>query len=204
MLRSAVFGSCTLVVMDQSVNPYAPPKHDEPDVAARPTGDAARFEAIRREHLNAEANIKGLGIVLYLGAAGLIMTGLPGLAADVLFGSLSILIGGVMALSAYWLRRFDRRGRMIFSIIVALGVLGMVLRGAGPEPAAYQLGRMLWPMLFLLVLWAQKASTVMTPHYRDVVVPATPHIEYKPSPVFLVFIGLVVLLIVAVIAAAAM
>lgn len=189
--------------MHQSINPYAPPQHDGPDSTSRLNGDSARLEAIRREHINAETNVKGLGILLYLGAAGLIMTGLAGFATDARAGAVNVFLGGVLGLSAYWLRRLDRRGRLVYSFIVALGVAGTLLDG-GPEPLSYRLGRMFWPLLFLAIIWGAKASTVMTPHYRDVVIPATPHVKHKTSPLVIVLLVLLVLLIVAAIVAGAL
>jgi hypothetical protein len=187
--------------MDQSTNPYAPPKHDDVESAARPTGEvAARMEVIRREHLNAETNVKGLGFLLYLGAAGLIIGGLATVAGDALTGSLSFVVGAALILSGYWLRRLDRRGRLVYSIIATLGVVSMLLAGAGSEALSYQLGRMFWPLLFLAVIWSAKASTVMTPHYRDVVIPATPHIKYKVSPVLLVLLVLLIAVVIMVLA----
>lgn len=184
-------------------NPYAPPKHDESNFSARPNdGSTAHLEAIRREHLNAEANVKGLGILLYLGAAGLLMTGLVSLGLDV-FGWLSVALGVMLGLSGYWLRRFDRRGRLLYSIVVAIGVVAVLLGDAGPQELPIQLGRMFWALLFLAVIWSGKGSTVMTPHYRDVVIPATPHVKRKTSPVLVVLLGLLVLAIVVLIIVAA-
>jgi hypothetical protein len=47
-------------------------------------------------------------------------------------------------------------------------------------------------VLMVALLWWGKASVVMAPHYREVVVPATPHIKYKTSPLVIV-LGLLLL-----------
>jgi hypothetical protein len=199
LLPHSQASSCTILVMHDSINPYAPPKHDDSGPVERPTdGATAHYEAIRRAHINAETNIKTLGILLFIGAGGLAITGFATLVStDVLYGMLSIILGGALGLSAYWLRRLDRRGRWIYSGLVALGVIN-VLMDASPAQFSFQLGRLFWPILFLAVIWANKASTVMTPHYRDVVIPATPHVKRKTSVVLIVLLVVLVLVLIAV------
>jgi hypothetical protein len=186
--------------MEPSANPYAPPKHDEP-FAVRPTdGSIAELEAIRRAHINAETNVKGLGVLIYIGAAAMILTALRIATVDAMIALLSLVFGGVLGLSAYWLRRLDRRGRLVYTIVVALGFVSMLFE-IGSETFAGQLGRTLWSLLFLAMVWSRKASTVMTPHYRDVVIPATPHVKRKTSPVLIVLLVLLLLGLVVVIVA---
>lgn len=188
--------------MDQNTNPYAPPKYDEAPSGPRPSGVAAtQLEAIRREHINAETNVKTLGFLLYLGAFGLILGGLAQLTNDPLVGALNLALGAALGVSGYWLRRFDRRGRLVYTIFVALAIVAAFAAGKPAGSAAYQLGRLFWPLLFLAVLWSSKATTVMTPHYRDVVIPATPHVKRETSVVLIVLLVLLVLMVAAVIVA---
>jgi hypothetical protein len=63
---------------------------------------------------------------------------------------------------------------------------------------------LLWPLLALgLVVWSNKATTVMSAHYRDVVIPATPQVQHRVSPKFVFVMFLMLLLIAASIFAAA-
>jgi hypothetical protein len=170
-------------------NPYAPPKHDAPAA----TGDP-ELEAIRRKHINTETNVKTLGIPLCLGAVMLILGVVERAGADPIAALVSCALGGALVLGGYWLWRLDPRGRMVYTVLVALGFGTAMFRCAGdltPYQEGYEFGRTLWPIAMLAILWVEKASTVMTPHYRDVVIPATPHVKRKMPPVLALLLGLI-------------
>jgi hypothetical protein len=174
-------------------NPYAPPKHDGPAA----TGDSA-LEAIRRAHINAETNVKTLGFLLYLGAASSIIGGLRSLEIDLVGALMSIGFGGAFGVAGYWLRRLDARGRNLYTAALVLSIGRVMLSGdlmhAGMGVAV---GTLAWPILLLAIVWMEKAGTVMTPHYRDVVIPATPHVKRKTS-VLVIVLGVILLGLLAV------
>ena len=62
--------------------------------------------------------------------------------------------------------------------------------------SAYLAGRatggMVLPVIALVILWSKPSETVFTEHYRNVVVPATPHIKHR-SVLALVVLGLLLL-----------
>jgi hypothetical protein len=171
-------------------NPYAPPKHDGP----ASTGNS-EFEAIRREHINAETNVKTIGALCYLGAASSIYNGMKTLEIDPVVGLISVVLGGAVAWGGYWLRRLDRRGRTAYTVVTALGMLSSLVfeRDVIKETPGALLIAFAWPMILLAILWVEKASTVMTPHYRNVVIPATPHIQRKTS-VIVIVLGVILIL----------
>jgi hypothetical protein len=185
-----------LVAMSHAPNPYAAPKHD--DTAPVVSGEVAAHEATRREHINAETNVKTIGFLLYLGAFSCLVNGLPRLTSDLVGGMVLVVVGAAMGWGGYWLRRLDPRGRTIYTVLAAILVVGTLARNT--DNLAYQLGRMFWPLLLIALLWGRKAGVVLTPHYREVVVPATPHVKYKTSPwviaLGLVLIGVLILFIV--------
>lgn len=185
-----------LVAMSPAANPYAPPKHEY--TAPVVSGEAAAHEATRREHLNAETNVKSIGFLLYLGAFFCLVTGLPQVTSDPVGGMVLVAEGAALGFAGYRLRRLDPTGRALYSVIAALQI---VLTLAMNDIEPYLLGRLFWPMLMVALLWGRKASVAMTPHYREVVVPATPHIKYKTSPLVIVLglllIGLLILAVVA-------
>jgi hypothetical protein len=172
--------------MSPAPNPYAPPKHD--NTAPVVSGEAAVHEATRREHLNAETNVKTIGFLLYLGAAGCLLNGLPGLMLDVVGGVILVAMGVVLGGAGYWLRRLDPRGRTIYTGFAVLLIAWTLFTNI--DNVAYHIGRMFWPALMVGLLWGRKAGVVMTPHYRDVVVPATPHVKYKSS-LLVIVLGLI-------------
>lgn len=180
--------------MTEQPNPYAPPKHD----GAAPTSGDASLEAIRREHINAETNVKTIGFLLYLGAGALVLGALSFAKLEPVGALVNLLLGGVFGLAGYWLRRLDRRGRLVYTAVAALVIAGGLFFGAGPD-GANTLGALFWPILLLAVLWVQKASTVMTPHYRDVVIPATPHVKRKTSAATIVLIIILLSLMVGIV-----
>ncbi len=171
--------------MSDALNPYAPPKHDGPDVTS---GDPA-LEAIRREHINAETNVKTIGFLLYLGTFSLIVGAVRILELHPVDALVSIGLGVAMGWGGYWLRRLETRGRMAYTIITAIGMVRALFDSAlAAAGAAIIAWSFIWPLILLAILWGKKASTVMSPHYRDVVIPATPHVKRQTSTAMIVLI----------------
>jgi hypothetical protein len=177
-----------LVAMSPASNPYSPPKHEH--AAPVVTAEVTALEAHRRGHLNAETNIKTIGFLLYIGAFACITTGLPRLTIDLVDGMILVATGSGLGFAGYLLRRLDPRGRTLYTVIAAIQIV--VVLATDTDNAPGYLGQLFWVVLMVALLWWGKASVVMAPHYREVVVPATPHIKYKTSPL-LVVLGVVLL-----------
>jgi hypothetical protein len=177
--------------MSPASNPYAPPKHEH--AAPVVTAEAAALEAFRREHLNAETNIKTIGFLLYLGALGAVSSSLSRLTTDPAGGLLLVAEAAALGWAGYWLRRLDPRGRTLYSVIAALLIV-VTLAVSSDNSTGATLGSLFWVMVLVALLWWGKAGVVMSSHYREVVVPATPHIKYKTSPLVLV-LGLLLIVV---------
>lgn len=196
-------------------NPYAPPSASlEPAAHGGPGGPPGELEAIRRRCIKREANIKSVGTLFLIGAALLGLGAIGGLiatvAGDVFTGLLIFVIAGGMAtlygFIARWLKQLEHRGRLAATILVGLGIAINVLSGIAeavasgdpsqmPTTLGGSLGGMLIPGLILYALWSSPSETIFTAHYRDVVVPATPHIKYR-SVVAIVLLVLLLLILV--------
>lgn len=180
--------------MVPEANPYAPPTHDGPVATA--TGDSA-LEAHRRAHINAETNVKTIGFLLYLGAVTSIIGGVRSLEIDPVVALMSIVLGGAFGLAGYWLRCLDARGRLVYTgaLVISIG-RNMFFGELAGQGVGVAVASMAWPVLLLGIMWVDKASTVLTPHYRDVVVPATPHVKRTTSVVVIV-LGVILLVVLA-------
>jgi hypothetical protein len=175
-----------LFAMSPASNPYTPPKHEHGVPVV--TAEVAALEAHRRAHLNAET--KTVGFLLYLGAFACLARGLTSLTSDLVGGMILVATGSALGFAGYLLRRLDPRGRTLYTVIAALKIA--VVLATGTDNVAGSLGQLFWIVLMVALLWWGKASVVMAPHYREVVVPATPHIKYKTSPLVIV-LGLLLL-----------
>lgn len=174
-------------------------------------------EAIRRAHIKAEANIKAIGQLLLLGvavgaiqlvrslggAAGTGSIGAPDLAL-----SLASLVA--TALSGAWLCASDSKGRLLFTLlsIVQLLMTPFELRaasevdaGTGVSLTTMSAMTILWllvRLVMLYMLWNGKGRMVMSRHYREAIIPATPGVEYRSRLPLLIALGVVPVIIIAV------
>lgn len=194
--------------MQEPINPYAPPTAAGPSPAGWRSGeDPAQLEQIRRDCIKREANIKSIGFLFGLGAFG---TGLAALAmggmvlgGDLGFGLLMlVIVGGLATLYGFiavWLRRLDPKGRIGATILISLSLAGGAFSNiieAMRSGSAYAAGRMtgglVIPIIVLSLMWTKPAATIFSEHYRNVVVPATPHVKYT-SVLALVLLGVLLL-----------
>ncbi len=167
------------------INPYAPPQVD----IVKPLGDSD-FERIRQEHINAEATLKSVGVLYYLGTAVLILTGvfallsvITGTSADaeaLVLGLIFTPLGILQGFAAYGLRRLKSWARIPTTFLSVFGLIGFPV---GTLISAY----------ILYTLWSAKGRFVMTPEYKEIIA-ATPHVKRKTSMVLKVI--LIVLLLV--------
>ncbi|MCA9706415.1 MAG: hypothetical protein KDK70_11245 [Myxococcales bacterium] len=162
------------------------PEHPRPEL-----------ERARREHIHTETSVKTAGVLLYLaGAAAAIVALVSMKDGNVGLGVLQIAVGIGGMVAARWLLRLDARGRLLYSVIAVI-VLGNLLyvNTAGAYTSGRFLGRLLWPTAVLIALWTSKATFVMTQHYRDVVIPATPDVRRSLSKSFVVLVSIFVTLL---------
>lgn len=163
-----------------------------------PTSPAA--EAMRTAHIKHEASVKSIGLLYYLGGAGLTLIGMVMLVSAV-SGTApgrdkpeTIGIGVfmmVLAAGQIWvgtgLRRLRGWARIPTGILSGIGLLG------------FPLGTLINGYILYLV-FSKKGATVFSPEYQDVI-RQTPHIKYKTSIVVWILLGLILLVIIAAISA---
>jgi hypothetical protein len=171
-------------------NPYATPKA----VVADP-GASAESEAVRREHLSHEANVKAVGGLYMLGGVFAAFTGLAvilpmvtgrGVTLGMLVTSLIVTALAAAALAVGWGLRMLRIWARIPGIVLA--AIGLLAFPIGTLINAY----VLW------LLASRKGRMVLSAEYATVL-EATPHIRYRMSVVIWVALAVIVLLIVIVV-----
>ena len=163
-----------------AVNPYAPPAAE----LARGVGSEA--EEIRRELLNHEASIRGVG-TLYLVGFWLSLVGTLTIGGLMVADPSGFAFGMVLFYAFFtWLYRYLGRGLRDLNPrvrpgVTLLHVLGLLAIPLGTLISAY----ILW------LIHGEKGKRVLSDEYREIVA-QTPHIQYK-TPVWLVVLGLLFL-----------
>ncbi len=148
-------------------------------------------EQMRKEHLKHEASIKSVGLLYYLGGAGLLLVGLmsflsitrDGPRLAILVGVFLLLLGAGQLWVGTGLRRLQKWARVPTGILSGLGLLG------------FPLGTLINGYILYLV-FSQKGQTVFSDEYQAVI-QQTPHIKYRTSIVVWILFGLLVLALVA-------
>jgi hypothetical protein len=164
--------------MTETVNPYAAPTAKVEDVGANPEA-----EAIRRAHISHEASIRAVGFLYYLGAAGMLFSGISFLLAtsseadSALTAVLLIAFGAGMAFVGHGVRALRRWARIVGSVLAAIGLLG------------FPVGTIINVYILYLYL-SKKGRTVFSPEYQDVIA-ATPHVKYRISIIVWIFLAVV-------------
>lgn len=165
-----------------SFNPYAPPKAAVEDI--EPGVSAA--EAIRREHIAHERQLKSVGLLYFfatfaLGVSAVVPLAVGGSKVD---GAVSLLVGAFAALSAvvgYGYRTLRPWVRVPGAILAVLGLLAVPV---GTIINAY----------ILYLMFCARGATVLAPEYAAVVA-ATPHVRYKRTVGDWIAIALVALFV---------
>jgi hypothetical protein len=165
-----------------SANPYAAPAARVADVAANPEA-----EATRRAHISHEASVKAVGLLYYLGGAGLLLTAVAFLFAPrdsltPLVMALVIAVLGIGQLAAGWGVRALRPWARIVGIV--LSVIGL---------AGFPVGTIV-SLYILYLLLSKKGRTIFAPDYQDVIA-ATPEVKYRTSIIAWIFLALLVALV---------
>jgi len=150
---------------------------------AEPVTMSPQTDALRRAHLDVEANIRAFGALLVLAGASyaLLGVGMVAIPASEVDGS-AVLIGAFLAVAgvgtvalgvAVW--RLHPAGRLLAS------ALTLVTGGYGG-----------FGVLFALFAWGKKGQMVFSERYRREVVPATRHVQYRGVPLMVWLAVLVV------------
>lgn len=151
-------------------NPYAPPASTT--LSASQT-DSANAEALRREHIGTENNIRAVGLLFYLAALGMLLAGLgPFLAArngmeasGASTGALLMALAVGYLVTAYGLRRLRGWSRIPTILLSGLGLL------------SFPIGTLINAYILYKVL-SKQGRFVMKPAYQKIIA-ATPHVKYK-------------------------
>jgi hypothetical protein len=180
--------------MSAVANPYAPPRARVDDVS----NAGSEAEEIRQEHIKHEASVRSVGVLYYiggvfacLGSIGLLATlssageeaALLGVLAPIylVFGVLSIFVGRGLRK----LRSWARITTIVLSVIGLLGFpVGTLVNG-----------------YILYLMASKKGKRIFESDYADIV-EATPHIKYRTSVIVWIVLGLLLVAVVGIIAAA--
>jgi hypothetical protein len=178
-----------------AANPYMPPNSFVADVS----GADSHAEAIRQEHIAQESNVRGIGLLYYVGGTLLLVLSLGFIALFFVpdanevagfvtaIGVVYFVFGIVSLLLGHGLRRMAGWARITGIVFSCIGLLGFPL---GTLMNGY----------FLYVLFSEKGRRVFEPDYADIVA-ATPHIKPHTSLIVWLFIGLISLAIIGIVAA---
>lgn len=153
-------------------------------------------EVIRKQHLNHEAAVKSIGSLYYL-AAIILPLGALGVALNEkstplerwLFPVLFLLLSAAYFQLGRWVRALNPKAKTPATILAVIGLLGIPL---GTLINAY----------ILYLIHSQKGKMVFSDEYKTIIA-ETPGIKYKTSKLIWFFIGLLILLILIGIFAAA-
>ena len=162
---------------------WAPPQAEVKDVSVSGNPESP---AIRRAHLNHEANIKAVGMLYYLAAAGLL------LAAVILLiaagsGNTAYNVGMAIACFAFfglysWLVRGLRAWKS--SVKIPTGIL------AGLGLLGFPVGTLINGYI-LYLLFSQKGTMVFSDEYKQIIAD-TPDMKYRTSIIVWIFLALIV------------
>ena len=160
---------------------------------------------MRRAHLVAETNVKMIGALALLAACVQMVIAIVMLPKKPEATAIQMAVAGAIAACGVWLLQLQPRGRLVYTALSVIGLCGLLLRflesGLRSPHPTHLAGAVLFSCLFLFLLWSEKVNVVLSPEYRGEVIPATPHIKYKPSAATIV---LLVLLAAAVLGATVM
>ena len=173
--------------MENEANPYAPPVADVDGGG----DDMSRAEETRKEFLKHEAAVRSVGVLYYIAAIiwilGTIGFALSGEGSDGMTAVSVIIVffgfGVGAAAVGRGLRRLRRWVKIPVGILSGLGLLG------------FPIGTLINGYILYLV-FGKKGTMVFSDDYHEII-DKTPHIRYRTSVLVWIFLGLILLLIVA-------
>lgn len=164
-------------------NPYAAPIG-----GARPP-TMGEHESTRRAHFNTEINIKAIGALAIAGAALGLMSGIRLVIELPIAGTVTLAMTIAAGFAGLMLRSLAPIGRVVLTVLIGTAAANSLYAYSQTTDVGALLP-LFFPMLFLLVLWGRSGRVVFSEHYRTVVIPATPQVQYKMSPVLVVLLML--------------
>ena len=178
--------------MSGTINPYAPPKAQVEDVVPF----AGEADAIRREHIQREAAVRSIGILYYLVGGGLLLGavifvgGFAGRGST--GGGVPIAVLGVIFLAFGLGLIFAGRGIRNLRpwariVAIVLAILGLLRPPTGTVINIY----------ILYLLFSEKGRRIFESDYPETIA-ATPDVKSRTSIVVWVFLGILVLVLLAV------
>jgi hypothetical protein len=184
----------------------------EPSHSAWPFSAApdAELATIRLQHVRAESRLQALGTYSVISGICILVLWFSsflepdGLEVDLLFVLLSFE-SAAHVVAGWWLRKLQSRGRALMTILLVVGpILSAMssvrdwLRGDAVESLIASAGfSLLFTAIYAWVLWNRQARTVMTRHYLEIVVSATPHIRRR-SRLLWALLGLTFVMLLAI------
>jgi hypothetical protein len=177
-----------------AVNPYAPPRAHVDDVS----NADSEAEAIRREHIKHEASVRSIGILYYLsgtlmvvGGAGLMANSVAGATETFLklLAPFYLALGVLMLFVARGVRTLRPWARIATIVVAAIGLLG------------FPVGTLINGYILYLML-SKKGKRIFEEDYKDIIA-ATPQVKYRTSIVIWIVLGVLLLVVLALIFAAA-
>ena len=166
-------------------NPYAAPVED-----FKPGYQQSEAEQVRRTHLNAEANITGLGLIYLIGGIlatiGIVTNPTQTQAEPGSAEATGYLIGTILfplcfLVLGYGLRKLNAAARIIAGILSSFGLFAV------PVGTAISI-------VLLYILFCKKGRFVTTPAYEEIIA-KTPHVKRKTSIVVWIFLALLLLIL---------
>lgn len=172
-------------------NPYQAPQ-------ANITPADSETTRIRTRHIKHEATIRSIGMLFYIGSvlaviagAGMTISGFSEASTKPsIIGAVFILIGIIQFWVGRKLRELSPQAKIPTTILSTLGLLG------------FPVGTLV-NLYILYVIHCKKGRYILSDEYREIV-EATPEIKYQTSILIWMFLGLIVLGIVAAIIIPAM
>jgi hypothetical protein len=159
---------------------------------------ATNAEELRQAHIKHEASVKSIGLLYYLGGVALVCLGVSQLILGVsgrgqpmglVLGAAFLVLSVLEFVGGWGVRQLRPWSRVIVGIVSGLGLFG------------FPIGTIINAYIFYLI-FSKKGAMLFTPEYHAAIA-QTPHIRYRTSIVVWILLGLVVLVILAVIVAAA-
>ncbi len=173
----------------------------EPEPEPEPPVPKAECEAVRREHVNTESTLRALGALLVIGSMGFAWIGTSLLGYSFGDGAVLLAVGGVAAVGGARLWQLRADARVYVTAVAAavilsesrrlIDMLEHPLRVAQRSGSPTQMVVVVLVLGFVLwVLWSRRASTVLTEHYRTVVITGSPTVRFNATPVMVLFLVL--------------
>lgn len=166
---------------------WTPPRAEVKDIGLSGNPDAPE---IRRLHIGHEASVKAIGMLYYIGAAGLLVVGIIALIGAAQ-GEMAVNIGIGLAMLAFcalyvWigrgLRTLNPKVKIPAGVLAGIGLIG------------FPVGTLINGYI-LYLLFSQKGTMVFSDDYKQIIAD-TPDVKYRTSVIVWIFLALLVVLFV--------